>query len=110
MRGGRRVLSSEAAGGYSPGELDEMLQAAVMFDPQTVVALLDLEVRHLACTKAYALMLGDEPSRVVDLPLAELVASPAELHGALGAILQSEIDFVSIEVERAADRSEVSTG
>ena len=44
----------------SRSALDELLESVAADDPEALVAVLDLDLRHLGCTKAYAAQLGQD--------------------------------------------------
>jgi len=81
--------------------LDALLQAAVADDAEAAVALLDLDLRHLVCTKAYWVLVGDDPAAVLGAPLLSSVAGShvEALNGAFEHVLRGELDFRSVETE-----------
>jgi len=81
--------------------LEALLQAAVADDAEAAVALLDLDLRHLVCTKAYWVLVGDDPAAVLGAPLLSSVAGShvEALNGAFEHVLRGELDFRSVETE-----------
>lgn len=82
--------------------LDALLGGAVADDPQAPIALVDLDGRHVACSKAYAAALGDDASGVPGRALAELVRGPDAVRAALASLLVGELDVRTVAVEPRA--------
>jgi hypothetical protein len=82
----------------STAALDDMLGAVVASDPPAPVAIFDLGLRHMACTKPYAALLGHDAADVLGTPLVAFVAEEQQLHDGFDRVLASELDFRSIEV------------
>ncbi len=78
--------------------LDDMLASAILGDPDAPVAVLDLELRHAACTKPYAALLGHDPSDVLCTQLAAFLRDEQPLHDAFERVLTAELDYRSVEV------------
>jgi excisionase family DNA binding protein len=78
--------------------VDDMLAATVAGDPETPIAVLDLELRHVACTKPYAALLGHDPTYVLGTRLDAFVRDDQPLHDAFDRVLTSELDFRSVEI------------
>jgi excisionase family DNA binding protein len=76
-------------------------------DPPTV-AVLDMELRHVAPSKEYAVLMGDDPVRLTGIPLRSLVADETAFDVALAPVLRGEIDFRSVELDVTANRSRVA--
>jgi excisionase family DNA binding protein len=76
-------------------------------EPPTV-AVLDMELRHVAVTKEYAAMMGDDASRLSGVPLRSLVSDESAFDEALAPVLRGEIDFRSVELDVLANRSRVA--
>ncbi len=70
---------------------------------EPIVAVLDLDLRHVACTKAYAALVGEDASRLTGVSLRSVVREGGALDEALGPVLAGEIDFRSVELELHAD-------
>jgi hypothetical protein len=82
----------------------KLLEQAVADDSQAAVALLDdLDLRHVACTKAYAVVLGDDPMRVTGTRLRSFVCEPEVLDEAVGGVLAGELDFRSVDLDLIDD-------
>lgn len=82
----------------SRATLDDTLAAVVAGDPEAPVAVLDLELRHMSCTKPYAALLGHDPTDVLCTQLAAFLHDEQPLHEAFERVLTSELDFRSVEV------------
>jgi PAS domain-containing protein len=70
---------------------------------EPVVAVLDLELRHVACSKPYAALLGEEATQLVGVSLRSLVRDGGALDEALAPVLLGEIDFRSVELDVVTD-------
>ena len=79
---------------------------AVVEEP--IVALLDRELRHVACSKAYAALVGEDASRLTGVSLRSIVRDGGALDEALAPVLLGEIDFRSVELEVLADQAHVA--
>jgi excisionase family DNA binding protein len=75
---------------------------------EAVVAVLDLELRHVACSKAYAALVGADVTRLTGVSLRSIVRDGGALDVALAPVLRGEIDFRSVELEVIADRTRVA--
>jgi excisionase family DNA binding protein len=82
--------------------LDDILAAVTAADPQAAVAVLDLGLRHLACTKPYAALLGHDPTDVLCTPLGAFVSDEQRLQRAFERVLTSELDYRTVGVEPLA--------
>jgi PAS domain-containing protein len=76
--------------------------------PEPVVAALDLELRHVACSKAYAALVGEDATRLTGVSLRSIVRDGGALDEALAPVLLGEIDFRSVELEVLADQARVA--
>lgn len=85
--------------------LDELLESVAAEDPECRAAVLDLELRHLCCTKAYATQLGHDRTRVVGAGLETLVADVANVRGGFGEVLVGELDFRTVDIRPGASAS-----
>jgi excisionase family DNA binding protein len=92
----------------SEAELEDLLESVIGDNTDAIVALLDLGLRHLACSKPYALLLADEKSAVVGLALPDLVTDETALADGLCAVLRGELDYRSIEVALREGRGRAS--
>ena len=72
------------------------------------VAVLDLDLRHVAVSKAYAALLGEDATRLTGVSLRTLVRDGGALDEALGPVLRGEIDFRSVELEVLDDDARVA--
>jgi PAS domain-containing protein len=70
---------------------------------EPIVAVLDLELRHVACSKAYAALVGQDATRLTGVSLRSIVRDGGALDEALAPVLDGEIDFRSVELEVLAD-------
>jgi hypothetical protein len=106
----RRVVDAVASLAFEQDRMDtlsrsalgELLESVVADDPQALVAFLDLDLRHLACTKAYAVQLGQDRSRVLAAPLAALVHDARDVHARFEKVLDGELDFRTVEIQPLA--------
>jgi excisionase family DNA binding protein len=73
-----------------------------------IVAVLDLELRHVACSKGYATLVGEDAERLTGMPLHSIVRDGGALDDALAPVLAGEIDFRSVELEVLADGARVA--
>ncbi|HEY5170216.1 MAG TPA: GAF domain-containing protein [Acidimicrobiia bacterium] len=76
--------------------------------PEPVVAVLDLELRHVACSKAYAALVGEDATWLTGAPLRSIVRDGGALDEALAPVLLGEIDFRSVELEVLTDQVRVA--
>lgn len=101
----RRVVSTISAAAVEHGDvtvlsqadLDQLLEWGVTEHPQTPVALLDLELRHLACSKPYVEMLGHKPHELLGEPLTAFVDGTELLDG-LHKVLDDELDYRTVQI------------
>jgi excisionase family DNA binding protein len=82
----------------SPAVLTDLVEWSSSDDSQAAIAVLDLDLRHLACTKPYAVLLGDDPANLVGTSLRTLSTYTTALRHALDRLAADELDFVSVEV------------
>jgi PAS domain-containing protein len=75
---------------------------------EPIVAVLDLELRHVACSKPYAELVGEEATRLTGVSMRSLVRDGGALDEALAPVLAGEIDFRSVELEVLADDARVA--
>jgi hypothetical protein len=75
---------------------------------EPVGAVLDLELRHVACSKPYAALVGEEAVQLVGVSLRSLVSDGGALDEALAPVLAGEIDFRSVELDVVADDTRVA--
>jgi hypothetical protein len=80
---------------------------AELVEPPTV-AVLDMDLQHVAVTKEYAALVGDDASRLSGVPLRSLVSDESAFDEALAPVLRGEIDFRSVELDVLANRSRVA--
>jgi PAS domain-containing protein len=73
-----------------------------------MIAVLDLELRHVACNKAYAALVGEDATQLTGVTLRSLVRDGGALDEALAPVLLGEIDYRSVELEVLADRARVA--
>jgi PAS domain-containing protein len=85
---------------------DELLDGAAPDEP--MIAVLDLELRHVACNKAYAALVGEDATRLTGVTLRSLVRDGGALDEALAPVLLGEIDYRSVELEVLADGARVA--
>ena len=72
------------------------------------VAVLDLDLRHVACSKGYATLVGEDADRLTGVSLRSIVRDGGALDDALAPVLSGEIDFRSVELEVLADEARVA--
>jgi excisionase family DNA binding protein len=82
--------------------LDEILEWAVADDPDRFVALLDLDLRHLACSKPYAELLSQDPRFVRGAELSSLVAETEPVAASFSRLLSGEVDFRTVRIDPIA--------
>jgi hypothetical protein len=70
--------------------------------------VLDLELRHVACSKPYAALVGEEATQLIGVSLRSLVRDGGALDEALAPVLLGEIDFRSVELDVVADDARVA--
>jgi excisionase family DNA binding protein len=95
---------------------DALVEAGTVDDPDAegevvgdpIVAVLDLELRHVACSKVYAVLMGEDATRMTGVTLRELVRDGGALDEALAPVMLGEIDFRSVELEVLADGTRVA--
>jgi excisionase family DNA binding protein len=75
---------------------------------EPIVAVLDLELRHVACSKAYGALVGEDATRLTGVSLRSIVGDGGALDEALAPLLLGEIDFLSVELEVLADGARVA--
>ncbi len=75
---------------------------------EPAVAVLDLELQHVACSKAYAELVGEDASRLPGVSLRSLVCDGGALDEALAPVLAGEIDYRSVELDMAGDWARVA--
>jgi hypothetical protein len=61
--------------------------------PDDAIAVLDLDLRHVAVTDAYAELLGAEPATLLTTAIAPRAANADEIRDALARLLFGEIDY-----------------
>jgi excisionase family DNA binding protein len=88
--------------------LDELLGCALEHDPQAVVAVLDLDLRHLVCTKAYGELLGEDRRSVLCTPLSLYVHERAGLDDLLDPLRCGELDYRGRIVGLAGHRGRIA--
>jgi excisionase family DNA binding protein len=82
----------------SPTLLSDLLEWSSRDDSQAAIAVLDLDLRHLACTKSFAVLLGDDPANLIGDSLRTRPVYTTALRHALDRLSSDELDFVSVEV------------
>ena len=85
---------------------DPDAEAEIVDEP--IVAVLDLELRHVVCSKAYAALMGEDATRLTGVSLRSIVRDGGALDEALAPVLCGEIDFRSVELEILDDRARVA--
>jgi PAS domain-containing protein len=106
----RRVLESFAARAADPTEdvdaetVTLLLDQAEREDTQVAVALLDVDARHVGCTKAYAALFGEDVTRMVGRHLAMFVEDPIKLHEACERLHENELDMLSVDLHTRTGR------
>jgi excisionase family DNA binding protein len=78
----------------------------VVVDP--IVAVLDLELRHVASSMGYATLVGEDAAHLTGMSLRSIVRDGGALDEALAPVLAGEIDFRSVELEVIADGARVA--
>ena len=106
-----RALTAAASHDGTPPSaayLDELLGAALEHDPQAIVAVTDLDLRHMMCTKAYSELLGEDRRTVLCTPLSLYVRERAVLDELLDPLRCGELDYRGRIVELADHRGRVA--
>ena len=88
--------------------LHDQLDAAVGDDPEACVGVLDLDLRHRACTKAYSVLLGEDTNVIECTPLALYVRARAALDEITDPVLRGELDFCGGDLALTGGRGRVS--
>ena len=73
-----------------------------------IVAVLDLDLCHVACSKGYATLVGEDADRLTGVSVRSIVRDGRALDDALAPVLSGEIDFRSVELEVLADEARVA--
>jgi excisionase family DNA binding protein len=73
-----------------------------------IVAVLDLDLCHVACSKGYAALVGEDADRLTGVSIRSIVRDGRALDDALAPVLSGEIDFRSVELEVLADEARVA--
>ena len=106
----RRVLSAfaqNAAGAVEDADdatVRMLLERARRDDLQAAVALLDVESRHIGCTKPYGELFGEDVTRVVGRHVAMFVDDPVKLHDACERLRENELDMLSVDLHTRTGR------
>jgi len=87
-------------------DVDGDVPASVVTEPG--LAVLDLGLRHVAGSKAYAALVGEDATRLAGVSLRSLVRDGVALDDALAPLLLGEIDFRSVELEVLSDGARVA--
>ena len=82
--------------GLNSRELEDLVEGAAD-DPQAAVAILDLDLRHLACTKPYVLPFGIDRSRIACSTLPSLMDDETGMRLAFEVVRSGELDFRTID-------------
>jgi excisionase family DNA binding protein len=102
----RRMVAAFAGPSPDANCFDALVDAGGPAEP--MIAVLDLELRHVACNKAYAALLGADPTTIAGVSLRSLVRDGGALDEALAPVLLGEIDYRSVELEIVADDARVA--
>jgi PAS domain-containing protein len=107
----RRMVAAFAAPSSDGNCFDDLIEpaegdAAVREEP--MIAVLDLELRHVACSKSYAALVGEDATRLQGVSLRALVRDDGALDEALSPVLVGEIDYRSVELEVLAEHARVA--
>jgi excisionase family DNA binding protein len=108
----RAMVDMFSAATFEGNCFDKLFASSAEFgtelaDPPTV-AVLDMDLLHVAPSKEYAVLVGDDPDRLTGVPLRSLVADESAFDTALAPVLRGEIDFRSVELDVLANRSRVA--
>jgi hypothetical protein len=96
------AVEHERAEDLSRPALHELLDWACAGDPEAVVAFLDLDLCHLVCSKAYAMVFGQVPTLLTAMPLAAFVDDNETIPFKFEKVLSGELDYRTIEVRPLA--------
>jgi hypothetical protein len=102
----RAIVAAFEASSLERDCFDELVRPAASDQP--VVAVLDLELRHVACSKGYAALVGEDLTRLTGVSLRSIVRDGGALDDALAPVMLGEIDFRSVELEVLADQTRVA--
>ncbi len=102
----------DAVAGFAPDDartgavpratFDDVLDLVVAEDPRALVAVLDLGLHHLSCTKEYAVQFGRDQTNVQALTLFDLVGDAESFGGGFDEMLTGELDFRTVDVQATA--------
>jgi excisionase family DNA binding protein len=87
-------------------ELEDLVERAAD-DPQAAVAILDLDMRHVACTKPYALPFGIDRSRIACSSLPSLIDDEISMRVAFEAVRSGELDFRTVDARPVGDTAPI---
>ena len=109
----RAMIAAFEAPTFDGHCFDALVDTTAVDDPEhaatePIVAVLDLELRHVACSKTYAALVGEEATQLTGVSLRSLVRDGGALDEALAPVLLGEIDFRSVELEVLADDARVA--
>jgi excisionase family DNA binding protein len=106
----RRVLSAFAQNAAPAREdaddatVTMLLERAGRDDLKAAVALLDIESRHIGCTKPYGELFGEDVTRVIGRHVAMFVEDSAKLHDGCERLRENELDMLSVDLRTRAGR------
>ncbi len=109
----RAMVAIFEAPSFEGNCFDRLVESVASDDPgavfeEPIVAVLDRELRHVACSKAYAALVGEDATRLTGVSLRSIVRDGGALDEALAPVLLGEIDFRSVELEVLADQARVA--
>jgi GAF domain-containing protein len=86
--------------------LEELVELAAD-DPQAAVAILTLDVRHLACTKPYAMLFGIDRSRLLCSSLPSLIEDETSMRLAFERLRSGELDYRTVDARPAGSTAPI---
>jgi excisionase family DNA binding protein len=108
----RAMVEMFSAPTFEGNCFDKLFASSSEFGAELVdaptVAVLDMELQHVAVAKEYAELMGDDASRLSGVALRSLVSDGSAFDEALAPVLRGEIDFRSVELDVFANRSRVA--
>jgi excisionase family DNA binding protein len=93
------VPDDARADSVSRASFNDLLGSVAAEDPQALVAVLDLDMHHLACTKEYAALFGMDQTSVMALSLSALVGNAELLDSSFDGMLVGELDFRTFDIQ-----------
>jgi PAS domain-containing protein len=97
-----RTLRADAFVGieeFSADVFPALLGAAELDDAEAAIALVDLDLHHIACTKAYAALFGREATHMAGVAVSTLARDANWLTEVLDFMAGDQLDFGTFDAE-----------